>query len=311
MACALPLAKWMKFNFRQTVSRFIVAVEFWRYAMLNLNIDPDDHDRGLAFDLATLIQRRKMLGLMALSGAAVVVSGCNAFGGGEANVTAKAADGSTCIKDPAETSGPFPADGTNSKDGQTVNVLNQSGIVRQDIRPSFGGMTPVAEGVQTDITIKLVDVGNACMPLANHAIYLWHCTVDGKYSLYNTTDSNYLRGVGITDANGVVSFTTIFPGCYDERWPHMHFEVYADAAAAVSGDKALLTSQFVMPAEIAKTLYNANPAYTSSVANLAATSLSGDMVFGDNTPEQISAQTPVFTGDPASGFKASVMVGIA
>jgi protocatechuate 3,4-dioxygenase beta subunit len=277
----------------------------------NLHDGEDDHDRGLAFDLITFVQRRRVLGLMALGGTAVLASGCNVFGGGaEANVTATAADGTTCIKDPVETSGPFPADGTNSKNGQTVNVLNQSGIVRQDIRPSFGGMTPVAEGVKLDIALTLVDVGNACAPLAGHAIYLWHCDVEGRYSLYNTTDSNYLRGVGITDAKGLVNFTTVFPGCYDGRWPHMHFEVYTNPAAAVSGAFALLTSQFVMPADIAKTLYSANPAYASSIANLAATSLSGDMVFGDNTPEQLAAQTPQFTGDAATGFKASVSVGI-
>ena len=60
------------------------------------------------------------------------------------------------------------------------------------------------------------------------AVYLWSCTPEGRYSLYSkgVTDQNYLRGVQAADADGWVTFTTIFPACYDGRWPHLHFEVY-------------------------------------------------------------------------------------
>ena len=84
-----------------------------------------DHDHGLAFDLKTLMERRRVLGLAGLA----VIAGCNPFGGGEATMSANAADGAVCVKDPAETAGPFPGDGTNKKAGQTVNVLTQSGVV--------------------------------------------------------------------------------------------------------------------------------------------------------------------------------------
>ena len=48
------------------------------------------------------------------------------------------------------------------------------------------------------------------------------------------TEENYLRGVQETAADGTVQFTTIFPACYDGRWPHMHFEVYQSLASATS-----------------------------------------------------------------------------
>ena len=48
------------------------------------------------------------------------------------------------------------------------------------------------------------------------------------------TDQNYLRGVQVADAKGVVEFTSIFPACYDGRWPHAHFEIYSDVATATS-----------------------------------------------------------------------------
>ena len=273
----------------------------------------DDHDRGFAFDMKTLIERRRVLGLFGLAGAGALLAGCNIGGppaNAEANKTATAADGAVCVKDPGETSGPFPGDGTNKKSGQTVNVLTESGVLREDIRTSFAGMTPTAEGIQFDLAISLVDVSNACAPLAGRAVYIWHCDKDGKYSIYDTEDRNYLRGVGITDAKGQVKFTTIFPGCYDGRWPHIHFEVFASAEKALSGEDSLLISQFALPGDVAKSLYADNADYASSVSNLAATSLEGDMVFADNTPEQIAAQTPKITGDNASGFKGSVTVGI-
>jgi protocatechuate 3,4-dioxygenase beta subunit len=267
----------------------------------------DDHDQGLAFDLQTLIERRRVLGLAALT----VLTACNPFSGGEATMSASAADGAVCVKDPAETAGPFPGDGTNAKAGQTVNVLTQSGVMRQDIRASFAGMTPVAGGARLDLVITLTDVGKSCAPLPGRAVYVWHCDAEGRYSLYSTNDSNYLRGVGVTDAKGEVKFITVFPGCYDGRWPHIHFEIFESAEKAASGKDSLLISQFAMPGDAAKALYAANPLYAASIASLEATSLAKDMVFSDNTPEQIAAQMIVLTGDAAAGFRGSVTVGIA
>jgi protocatechuate 3,4-dioxygenase beta subunit len=274
-----------------------------------------DHDRGLAFDLAAMSSRRGVVAGIAVLAAGTL--GCYAlrggpFGGGaQATVLGTAPDGSTCVADPTETAGPFPGDGTNAKDGQTVNVLTEGGVVRQDIRTSFGGMTPVAEGVTMEIRIRLVDVNAACAPLAGHAIYVWHCDAAGRYSLYATDDSNYLRGVGVTDLNGEVSFTSIVPACYDGRWPHIHFEVFASIDAAVSGDKSLLISQFALPEEPLAGVYAADPRYALSVTNFADVSLAGDGVFRDNTADQIAAQTMVMTGDAVAGFVASATVGLA
>jgi protocatechuate 3,4-dioxygenase beta subunit len=267
----------------------------------------DLHDRGLGFD------RRRMLTLMGIAGTGALVAGCDLFGPpghSEPNRVATAADGSTCIKAPAETSGPFPADGSNARHGSTVNVLARSGILRTDLRPSFGGMKPVADGAQFDLVITLVDVAKGCAPLSDHAIYLWHCDASGKYSLYDDEDRNYLRGVAITDAKGQVAFRTIFPGCYSGRWPHIHFEVFASQQKATSGEDSLLISQLAIPGAIAAVLYAGSSLYAASVAYLADISLQKDNVFGDNTAEQIAAQTLDITGDAAGGFRGSVTVGI-
>ena len=116
---------------------------------------------------------------------------------------------------------------------------------------------------------------------------------------------------GITDDTGVVKFTTVFPGCYPGRWPHIHFEVFADQAAAVAGKASLLVSQFALPGDVAKTLYDAVQIYSDSVANLAALSLDRDLVFSDNTAKQKSAMTLKLAGDAKAGFKATGTIGIA
>ena len=92
-------------------------------------------------------------------------------------------------------------------------MLTQSGIVRSDIRTSIGSYSGTAPGVQLTLTITLVNTNLGCTPLSGYAIYIWHCTRDGYYSLYTVTGQNYLRGVQVTDANGQVTFTTIVPGC--------------------------------------------------------------------------------------------------
>lgn len=299
--------------------------------------DIEDHDRGLAHDLTVIsrnmIDRRRALAWFAGAGAGALVTGCGGGSGDTASAstagttstvtTSTSADttatGSTTtttsgsyIADPSETAGPYPGDGTNSASGSTNNVLIQSGIVRSDIRPSFlAGSTNVAAGVLVTLTLTLVNVSANGAPLAGYAIYLWHCDRSGNYSLYSAPAESYLRGVQVTDANGQVTFTTIYPGCYDGRWPHIHFEVYSSVSTATSGRSALLTSQLAMPSVISSTVYNGATGYSSSITNFARATLASDNVFGDNTAAQIAQQTPAITGSVTAGYVATAVIGIA
>lgn len=279
----------------------------------------DHSDNQFSADLMEY-ERRRALAVIAGTSATLLLSACGPGGPGgpppmsdpESNQIGKGADGGICVKDPQETNGPYPADGTNSKNGQTVNVLTESGVVRSDIRASFGTMQGTADGALLKITAKLVDVGNACAPLANHIVYIWHCDAEGQYSLYDIADQNYLRGVAVTDVNGAVSFTTIVPGTYMGRYPHIHFEVFENAAAAINGRQSLLISQFAVPADILKPLYDADTRYKNSIKPLVnSADISTDNVFGNNTPEQIKTQTLIMSGDAATGYNASATIGIA
>uniref|UniRef100_UPI0011818D7C intradiol ring-cleavage dioxygenase n=1 Tax=Sphingopyxis sp. KK2 TaxID=1855727 RepID=UPI0011818D7C len=200
--------------------------------------------------------------------------------------------------------------GTNTASGVSSNVLTVSGVTRSDIRSSFIGSTTTAPGVPVTFTITLVDANNSCAPLAGHAIYLWHCDRDGRYSLYDLPAESYLRGLQVTDSNGRVTFTTIFPGCYAGRYPHIHFEVFTSSTNATSGRFARLISQFALPSAACTTVY-ASTGYTTSASNFRSTSIASDNVFGDNSAAQIAVMTMAMTGDVSSGYTATATVGVA
>jgi protocatechuate 3,4-dioxygenase beta subunit len=274
------------------------------------NGGPDaEHDHGpegLAADLPHLMTRRLMVAGLAMGGAALSLWAAR----GGAAVTATSADGSVCVQQPAATAGPFPADGSNMRDGQTVNILTEAGVIREDIRPSIGGLTPVAEGVPMQVEISLVDVNRACAPLAGHAVYLWQCDAAGVYSIYGAPDRNYLRGVAISDAQGRLRLTTVFPGCYPGRWPHLHFEVFASADDAVRGGPALLTGQFALAEAECRAVYSEGGAYAASLPALDGVSLTRDGIFRRSSADELAAQTLVLTGGAAQGYRATGQVGL-
>ena len=118
-------------------------------------------------------------------------------------------------------------------------------------------------------------------------------------------NENYLRGVQETDENGEVTFTTVFPGCYSGRWPHIHFEVYPSLAVATAGDNKVATSQLALPEDACTDAY-ATDGYEASVNNLAAITLDTDNVFSDGAELQL----PSISGDADAGFKARLRVTV-
>ncbi|MEV6349522.1 intradiol ring-cleavage dioxygenase [Actinoplanes sp. NPDC051851] len=254
------------------------------------------HDKGLAFDLRTM-SRRKMLAGFTGGVAAVAVGGGMFF-----DRSTSYAD-TTCdlTEVPDETNGPYPADGTNG-----IDIRTAEGVVRSDITTSFGDASGVAEGIPLTVNITVEDL--ECTPLSGVAVYIWHCDRDGNYSLYSTAiaDENYLRGIQEADASGTVSFTTIFPGCYLGRWPHIHFEVYASLDDATSGAGAIVkTSQLGFPEDVCDEAY-ATDGYSSSVSNLAQITLATDNVFSDGYDQQMAT----VTGSATEGYTASLTIAV-
>src|SRR3954454_7440452 len=131
-----------------------------------------DHDRGLDFDLPRLMNRRRALGLFAGAGLTTLLVACG--GGDDSSAGASTAPtsasnsssaipsttasgsttaGNTSSEIPDETAGPFPGDGSNGP-----NVLNNSAVVRSDIRSSFGDYSGTAQGVPLTVSLTVLDL---------------------------------------------------------------------------------------------------------------------------------------------------------
>jgi protocatechuate 3,4-dioxygenase beta subunit len=250
----------------------------------------------------------KLLGFGGLSAGMFVIAGCGptgAPGSASASAAASAASGAvgaSCAVIPEETAGPFPGDGSNGPD-----VLSQSGVVRSDIRSSFGSSTTVAAGIPLTIQLTIQD-GADCVPLAGAAVYVWHCNREGEYSLYSSavTNENYLRGVQEAGEDGVVTFTSIFPAAYPGRWPHIHFEVYPSLDMATDENNKIATSQVALPKDACDLVF-ATAGYEQSVSNMTRLSLESDNVFRDDGGVK---QLGTITGSVADGMHVALVVPV-
>ena len=119
----------------------------------------DDHDEfgGLHRDLletGAVIDRRRALRLAAgfgMSLGALQLLGCGSSSDSSGAIVDPNTGGGACSKIPEETAGPYPADSSNGP-----SVLNQTGVVRSDIRTSFAGLSGTATGVPLTIALTIV-----------------------------------------------------------------------------------------------------------------------------------------------------------
>lgn len=280
-----------------------------------------EHGLGLQHDVETLqrkgLGRRRLLGVLGGLGAAGALTACADTGSsrsgprvggppeggggmpGGTGSDVSVADGEI----PEETGGPYPGDGSNGP-----NALTESGIVRRDITISFGSASGVAEGVPLTLRFRVYDLsGDEVTPLPGAALYTWHCDREGAYSMYDgdAVDENYLRGVQEADGDGWLSFTTVFPGCYAGRWPHVHFEVYESVATATSASNKQRTSQLAFPQDVCEEVY-ATEGYEQSGTNLGGVSLESDGSFSDGHSLQLAR----VTGSVEEGYVATLNVPI-
>jgi protocatechuate 3,4-dioxygenase beta subunit len=184
----------------------------------------------------------------------------------------------TCTSTSSETAGPFP-----TKDPSSLSLVN----IKSD-----------RTGVALSIKISIQNKNNSCASLAGAIVDIWHCDKDGYYSEYggtgmqsaNFTSVHFLRGRQVTDSNGVAGFTSIFPGWYGGRAPHIHVHIY-DASG-----KSLLVTQIAFPTTVCDTVYTtATNFYTKGKQDTSNTS---DNVFLDSLANELAT----VTGNIADGY---------
>jgi protocatechuate 3,4-dioxygenase beta subunit len=197
----------------------------------------------------------------------------------------------TCALIPQETAGPYPL----------LDVLGDPKMLRRDI-------TEGRPGVALALTLKLVNVNAACAPITNAAVYIWACDKDGLYSGYQQPGGDmrgktFMRGIQLSNANGVVRFASIYPGWYPGRITHMHFQVYLNAD---TGGSASATSQLAFPQKVTKTVYD-SALYAGRGQNTTVKDFEHDGVFSDG----VSLQLCKTKGAVDTGYAAKLLVGVA
>jgi len=192
---------------------------------------------------------------------------------------------SSCVVTPSETEGPYP---------DRLGMINSQAFFRRDI-------TEGRPGLALSLVLTIVNTNQNCQPLSNAAVEIWQCDATGNYSEYaqpgyDGTGQTFLRGLQVTDTNGQVTFTTIYPGWYAGRATHVHVDVFVNGVNKK-------TTQIAFPEATSAAVY-ASGVYATKGRN--PTSNASDMVFSDGT----SSELATLSGSVAAGFTATLTIGV-
>ena len=236
------------------------------------------------------MERKQFLkgGLAALGLVAIAPLACKKSSGDSSSSSSSSGSSSSgssssgsCTVTSSETAGPYP-------------TITPSSYVRSNI---VDGQS----GVPLTVKIYIKNTNNSCAALSGALVDIWHCTALGYYSEYtdtpgggyatvNYTASHFLRGRQTTDSDGLVTFTSIFPGWYSPRAPHIHAHIYS------SSGTSLLITQIAFPTDICNTVYTTASDYTAR--GVQDTSNASDMVFSDSLANELAS----VTGSVSAGY---------
>lgn len=201
--------------------------------------------------------------------------------------TSTSTTSTSCTATPSETAGPYPYD-----------LSADTAIYRTDI-------TDGKTGIPLSLTLTVVNSNADCAVLSNARVDIWHCDKDGYYSEYDepgylgtedNTGKTFLRGIQLTDSDGRVKFTTIYPGWYSGRVTHIHLEIFVDSVLK-------LTTQLCFPDNLNTTVYSTS-LYSAHGQNTITNST--DQVFSDGYSTELIS----ISGDTTNGYTATFKVGV-
>ena len=224
--------------------------------------------------------RNSILGIASLATATKILESCSKSDNDD-NTSAD----ESCTVSPSETKGPFP-------------IKTPSQLVLENIKSD-------RIGVALLINLTIENQSKDCAPLEGVLVDVWHCDKDGNYSEYGGTSMqqtdytsvHFLRGRQTSDANGEVSFISIFPGWYQGRAPHIHVEVLSASGSS------LLVTQIAFPENVASEVYSSTNYASHGQADTSNTS---DNVFSDSLSDELAT----LTGNLTDGYTLSKTITV-
>jgi protocatechuate 3,4-dioxygenase beta subunit len=167
--------------------------------------------------------------------------------------------------------------------------------------------------LRQDLHVTIVD-SSSCKPIEGVAVDIWHCDAVGVYSGFSgegTSGKSFLRGVRLTDAGGLASFRTIYPGWYRGRATHIHLKAHVGGTAASGryrGGHVAHTGQLFFSDATTDRVARLSP-YTRNATTRTRNAV--DRVYTDeHGASTVLALKRRKAGTIKSGFVAAITLGI-
>ena len=161
-------------------------------------------------------------------------------------------------------------------------------------------------GAELQLTLRVYSVANgACTAISGAFVDIWHCDATGLYSDISqegTAGQTFLRGYQVSDSNGVVNFTTIYPGWYTGRAVHIHFKI-RDALTTNPAQYHFI-SQFFFNEELTTQVHAQSPYASKGTRD---TLNSTDNIYNNNN----GSQMVLAVAQSGSVYKATFDIGFA
>ena len=162
--------------------------------------------------------------------------------------------------------------------------------LRHDIRAGKSGRL-------LQLSLKVIKA-STCKVVKGAAVDIWHCDALGVYSgdVANNPGTNFLRGVQRTNASGIATFKTIYPGWYPGRAVHIHVKVHF-------GGNVVHTGQLFFPAAVTRAVYARTP--YSRHGTTPDTPNADDSIYRNGGNKGMLAMTK-----SGSGYVRSISMGV-
>ncbi|KAJ2895239.1 aromatic compound dioxygenase [Zalerion maritima] len=166
----------------------------------------------------------------------------------------------SCLLTPEVTSGPYYVTGE---------------LIRSDVKENL-----FSDGVDLYLDVQYIDI-STCGGVENVYVDIWNANATGVYSGISTSgnyaadgyNSTYLRGIQVTDEDGVVAFESIFPGHYDGRATHTHLLAHMNSTVypnnTITGGRVSHIGQLFYPEDLRSDVEAIYP-YTSNTQDITS-----------------------------------------